>query len=318
MVSQPGDIYEQEADRVAEQVMRVTNVQENAVSLSTMNDEIISRKCQSCQEEEETEMNINRKANHGTGPKISENVEQHVTNALHARGSPLESTTRNFMESRFGLDFGSIRIHTDEMAARSARSVNALAYTIGNDVVFGGGQYQTNTFDGRRLLAHELTHTIQQNSRTPHLQLKRLTEEEKTQDLQSPRFRNNETLQKAFDNSPPLRFGETDREAVRILQQALVEDLCSPGTDNCAKEIMPISTFGGTKDPDGIYKDETFVTVQKFQIKHRLLDENGNADGRAGRDTLGRLDELFAEPEREKKGRKKRRRKETRARRKKD
>ena len=101
--------------------MRVTNVQENVASLSTTNDEIISRKCQSCQEEEETEMNISRKSNDGNGSKISENVERHVTNAILSGGSPLESTTRDFMESRFGYDFSSVRIHTDEGSATSLR-----------------------------------------------------------------------------------------------------------------------------------------------------------------------------------------------------
>jgi hypothetical protein len=68
------------------------------------------------------------------------------------------------MESRFGYDFGRVRIHTDERAARSANSVNALAYTIGYDIVFGEGQYQPNTLDGIRLLAHELAHVAQQTT----------------------------------------------------------------------------------------------------------------------------------------------------------
>ena len=161
-VSQPGDIYEQEADRVAEQVMRITDVQENVASLSTMNDDTVGRKCQSCQEEEETEMNISRKSYDGDGSKISENVEQHVTDAILTEGSPLESTTRDFMESRFGFDFGNIRIHSDEGSARSARAMNALAYTVGNNIIFETGRYEPHRPDGMKLLAHELVHTIQQ------------------------------------------------------------------------------------------------------------------------------------------------------------
>jgi Domain of unknown function (DUF4157) len=68
------------------------------------------------------------------------------------------------MESRFSYDFSNVRIHTDEAAAKSAYSVNALAYTLGNDIVFGEGQYQPNALVGRRLLAHELTHVVQQLS----------------------------------------------------------------------------------------------------------------------------------------------------------
>jgi hypothetical protein len=66
------------------------------------------------------------------------------------------------MESRFGHDFGRVRVHTDQKAAQSARAVNALAYTVGADLVFSSGQYRPEEADGRRLLAHELVHTIQQ------------------------------------------------------------------------------------------------------------------------------------------------------------
>jgi hypothetical protein len=66
------------------------------------------------------------------------------------------------MESRFGHDFGNVRVHTDARAAESAHQVHALAYTVGSDIVFGANQYAPNTDGGQRLLAHELTHTIQQ------------------------------------------------------------------------------------------------------------------------------------------------------------
>ena len=68
------------------------------------------------------------------------------------------------MEPRFGHDFSQVRVHTDEQAVESAQAVNALAYTVGRDVVFGMGQYAPETRDTRRLLAHELAHVIQQTS----------------------------------------------------------------------------------------------------------------------------------------------------------
>jgi outer membrane protein OmpA-like peptidoglycan-associated protein len=85
-----------------------------------------------------------------------------VDEVLAAPGHDLDAGTRGFMESRFGEDFSEVRVHSDAKAAESARAVNALAYTSGRDVVFGAGQYQPNTSEGRKLLAHELTHTIQQ------------------------------------------------------------------------------------------------------------------------------------------------------------
>jgi len=85
-----------------------------------------------------------------------------VHRALSSPGRPLGGTTRSLMESRFGHDFSHVRIHTDSLAAASARAVNASAYAVGRDIVFAPGQFAPETTEGRRLLAHELTHTLQQ------------------------------------------------------------------------------------------------------------------------------------------------------------
>jgi hypothetical protein len=80
------------------------------------------------------------------------------------RGSPLDAGTRTDMEARFGQDFGDVRVHTDGAAHDSARSVNAQAYTVGSDVVFQQGRYDPSSDEGRHMLAHELTHVVQQRS----------------------------------------------------------------------------------------------------------------------------------------------------------
>lgn len=85
-----------------------------------------------------------------------------VRDVLQSPGQPLEAETRAFMESRFDHDFSGVRVHSDERAAESARAVNAHAYTVGEDVVFGAGQYNTRTAAGTWLLAHELAHVAQQ------------------------------------------------------------------------------------------------------------------------------------------------------------
>jgi hypothetical protein len=79
-------------------------------------------------------------------------------------GSPLDRDTRSFMESRLGADFGDVRVHTDGKATESARSVQAHAYTVGNDVVFQSNKYAPQSDSGQRMLAHELTHVVQQRS----------------------------------------------------------------------------------------------------------------------------------------------------------
>jgi hypothetical protein len=79
-------------------------------------------------------------------------------------GSPLDRDTRGFMESRLGADFSDVRVHTDGKAAESARSVQAYAYTVGNDVVFQSDKYAPGSESGQRMIAHELTHVVQQRS----------------------------------------------------------------------------------------------------------------------------------------------------------
>jgi len=86
-----------------------------------------------------------------------------VQEALHDAGQPLDRRTRGYMESRFGVDFGNVRVHTDDRAAQSARQINARAYTVGSDIVFSSGKYAPETSSGRKLLAHELTHVVQQS-----------------------------------------------------------------------------------------------------------------------------------------------------------
>jgi hypothetical protein len=90
-----------------------------------------------------------------------------VPEVLRSPGKPLDMSVRTFMQSRFGHDFSGVRVHTDAKAERSARSVNALAYTVGNNIVFGHGQYKPENYEGQQLLAHELTHVLQQGAKNP-------------------------------------------------------------------------------------------------------------------------------------------------------
>lgn len=96
--------------------------------------------------------------------ELSNDVPPIVHEVLHAPGQPLDLVTRAFMESRFGHDFSNVRVHTGPQPAESARAVHACAYTVGQNVVFGEGQYAPENEAGKRLLAHELTHVVQQGS----------------------------------------------------------------------------------------------------------------------------------------------------------
>ena len=127
----PEDEYEQEADRVANEIMRMPEPQ-----LQTKHA--------------------------GTGGLEQTEVPPTVREALSSPGQALDPATRAFMELRFGHDFSSVRVHTETKAAKSASAMNALAYTLKDDIVFDAGQYAPRTGEGRSLLAHELTHVVQQ------------------------------------------------------------------------------------------------------------------------------------------------------------
>ncbi len=89
-----------------------------------------------------------------------------VQEVLSSSGQPLDADVQAYMEPRFGHDFSRVRVHTDERAVDSARAVEALAYTVGSDVVFGAGQYAPETSGGKKLIAHELAHVVQQSGNT--------------------------------------------------------------------------------------------------------------------------------------------------------
>ncbi len=168
----PGEAFEQEADRIADQVMSMPNPQVHG-SPALLG---VQRKCAACEEEEKSKLQTKRDQSHAgaaTAPPI-------VHEALRSPGQPLDDSTRAFMEPHFGRDFRTVRVHTDARAADSARAVNALAYTVGRDVVFGGGQYRPRSRAGARLLAHELTHVTQQQGNPPVLA--RQSPEEKSTD----------------------------------------------------------------------------------------------------------------------------------------
>ena len=100
----------------------------------------------------------------GTNTTLVNGVPPIVQEALRSPGQPLASPTRAFMEPRFGHDFSQVRVHTDARAAESAQAIRALAYTTGHHIVFRHGQYSPDTTAGKRLLAHELAHVVQQSS----------------------------------------------------------------------------------------------------------------------------------------------------------
>lgn len=152
-IGSPNDVYEQEADAVADTVVRKTEPSINPTQTSGL----ISRKCAACEEEEK---HLQKKGNDMMAGETAPSIVHDVINS--GNGKSLDTGTQNFMESRFGHNFSNVRIHTNSLAADSATAIQAKAYTIGNHVVFNTGEYAPHTHAGKHLLAHELTHVVQQ------------------------------------------------------------------------------------------------------------------------------------------------------------
>jgi hypothetical protein len=107
-------------------------------------------------------MGLQRHANGSPGSSVAPPIVHEV---LRSPGQQLDTATRDYFEPRFGHDFSQVRVHTDEKAAESARAIGARAYTVGNNLVFGAGGFLPASSSGKQLLAHELTHVVQQGGR---------------------------------------------------------------------------------------------------------------------------------------------------------
>jgi hypothetical protein len=157
-VSTPGDTWEREADSIADAVLN-TSRGERAAIRPTPIPATLQRKCSACEEEDQKGL-VQRD---GEGSVSMTSDVGAAIHGLRGGGDAMSSSARGFFEPRFGHDFARVRIHTDSRAADVARSMQARAFTLGNDIVFGAGQYQPNTPRGQRLLAHELAHVVQQS-----------------------------------------------------------------------------------------------------------------------------------------------------------
>ncbi|MFN6570945.1 DUF4157 domain-containing protein [Dendronalium sp. ChiSLP03b] len=209
-VGKPNDVYEQEADRVANTVMRmpdppVQNQEDKKEETAQMKPlvgitplvqrqvqekdepvQMLQRQAteeqkdepvqtlqrQMAEKQDEQAQMLQRQAveenkdEQIATPEVSSNLEGDIQ-AMRGGGQPLTDPTRTFFESRFGYNFGGVRVHTDTNASATASNLNAQAFTVGQDIFFNAGRYEPQTSQGKWLLAHELTHTVQQQPRPP-------------------------------------------------------------------------------------------------------------------------------------------------------
>ncbi len=154
-VGSANDPLEHEADAVADRVMRMPE------------QSFVQRKCASCEEEDKVQRKSLTSFIQKTGIQGGFAASDAISNKINASkggGSSMDSHTQSFMQNRFGADFSDVKIHTGGDAIQMNRDLNAKAFTVGNDIYFNEGRYSPNSDSGKHLLAHELTHTVQQSA----------------------------------------------------------------------------------------------------------------------------------------------------------
>jgi len=150
------------------------------------NASFIQRKCGQCEEEE-----------HPAAGSVSDKIQ-----AAKGSGNQLEEPVRSFMGNRFGADFHNVNIHTDGQAVQLSRDLNAKAFTVGNDIYFNEGQYRPDSASGQHLLAHELTHTLQQNGPVRTKIMRAVSDADVEADFQKWAAGTKRTINKGSDDYP--------------------------------------------------------------------------------------------------------------------
>jgi hypothetical protein len=168
------DVHEQEADRVADEVMTEGATKRHWSVSALAGGTSLQRtcscggsggadgECEECKNKKEEGL-VQRKETSARTPAFAPSLVHEV---LNSPGQPLSKSARQFFEPRFGHDLGHVTIHTGARASESAEAVHAHAYTVGRSIVFGSNRYEPDTSAGRRLLAHEISHVFQQTSRS--------------------------------------------------------------------------------------------------------------------------------------------------------
>ena len=167
-VGSANDSYEVEADQVADKVMKMREPSPQVTHTGAL----VQRKCAHCEQEEKLQMKplaesispFIQRSSSESGGVASDHVENQI-NSSRGGGSVMDSGTKTFMENRFGTDFSSVKIHTGSEAVQMSRELGAQAFAVGSDIYFNEGKYNPNSDSGKHLLAHELTHTVQQGNK---------------------------------------------------------------------------------------------------------------------------------------------------------
>ena len=249
-----GDENEQEAKRVADRILSMTLELEHEGDMpygviTPFQSGVIKRMPSAI-----PASTLHNSMSNSERPTVPPMVEE----VLSTSGRPLDSGARNSMEQGFGYSFGHVRIHDDPKAGESARMVNANAYTVGNHIVFGRGMYDPGTTAGNHLLAHELTHVVQQDrmvGRGGEIQLQRQTPDDVKAKV-----------------GPISGQGGLINDASRKRMSVIVGSGDTPRT--IARRLLPIWNNAASNTPSGESVSKPFIRLTEEQLAKGLLVYN--------------------------------------------
>jgi len=198
-----------------------------------------------------------------------------VHDVLHSSGHPLDPTTRAWLEPRFGHDFSNVRVHTDARAAESAHAVNALAYTVGHDVVFGSGQYAPNTDRGNRLLAHELTHVVQQSRGGAAQQGKAISESSDAAEVEA-----DATANRVMNSVAPVQVTQAPNATLHALTDEEKAGAIAGSIVGSALLAVGIAWLAGAFDKSR-FSDTELTTYLTFLATNRRIEDHRDSDNKA-------------------------------------
>ncbi len=240
-INTPGDKYEQEADAMADRVIRMADNGAASSSVSSLIGPSVQRKCAECEEEEEKKPLMRKAENGGYGMQAPSSLVSSL-NSTKGGGSPLPPGTRNFMESAFSADFSRVRVHTGGEASEMSSGINAKAFTHGSDIYFKGGEFSPGGTEGTRLLAHELTHVVQQKNR------KGIQRDAISADLKLP-----------------CKWGDYFFEEQKITGIRILIGMA----EDQRKSLPPIKNIAAR-----INADNAIITDEKFKVKTCIISPN--------------------------------------------
>lgn len=254
----------------------------------------IQRKCAECEKEDKKVHRMKDKKEEDKIQKKDDNKEEeklqkkesgsisasstgvsNYVSSLSSKGNPLPAQVNQFYSSRMGFNFSNVKLHTDKQAAESAKNINAKAYTIGNNIIFNEGQYNTESEEGKKLMAHELTHVMQQNNgRVTQLQMKTENDGETTdqpveqEQTESEADANEELINEPVAISDITTKGQPSRDTVfgKSVRFEGKTDADFDGGRGQTKNLKAVRA----KDCNGCSGDECLTITGTFEITYTV------------------------------------------------